>query len=498
MPHPLPPSSPTDHKYVRQEVNDLIPVWTIVRDAVKGQWQIKKKTTAYLPKPNSADKSKENVARYNDYLQRAVFYGVTGRTLRGFTGHVFAKLPKIELSPELKSLKENVDGLGVPMDQQAQKVLARLLMLGRGGLLADFPILEGAVTRAQLQNGSVAPTITFFEPEDIINWRIKTVGTKQMLTLVVLHELQEEDQVSFARELVDHWRVLRLDEDGNYTVQVISAKSGPQTIMVPKDSLGNPLKEIPFVFLGSENNDPTPDDPPLFDMASLNIAHYRNSADYEESCFLVGQPTPVVSGLTKDWATDILGGIIQLGSRAVIPLPVGAKAELLQANPNSMPHEAMEHKEKQLVALGARIVEQRVIQRTATESGQDEEVETSILINTSRNVSLGYAKALAWAGQFVGATGESTIDLNTDFAMARMSVEERQQLIIEWHGEAISFSEMRRGLTIQGTAILSDEDAQAEIKKNPPPKQEPAGFGQAAGQRAPQANSGSDKGGGAR
>ncbi len=496
MPHPLTANN-TDHKYIRQEVNDLIPLWTIVRDAVKGQHQIKLKTTKYLPKPNAADKSDENTERYNGYLTRAVFYGVTGRTLRGFTGHVFAKLPKIDLAPELESLKENVDGLGVPLDQQAQKILARLLMLGRGGLLSDFPILEGTVTRAQLQNGSVAPTITFFEPEDIINWRIKTVGTKQMLTLVVLHEQQEEQNPSFERELVEHWRVLRLDEQGNYTVQVISAKTGPADVMTPKNKAGQPFKEIPFVFLGSENNDPTPDDPPLLDLAHLNIAHYRNSADYEESAFLVGQPTPVVSGLTKDWAIDVLGGLIQLGSRAVIPLPVGGKAELLQAMPNSMPHEAMEHKEKQMVALGARIVEQRLIQRTATESGQDEEVETSILINTSRNVSLGYAKALVWAGMFVGSSAVSTVELNTDFAMARMTVEERQQLVTEWQAEAISFSEMRRGLTIQGTANLSDEDAKAEIKANPPPKEEIAGFGQAAGQRAPQPNSRGDNGGGA-
>jgi hypothetical protein len=264
--------------------------------------------------------------------------------------------------------------------------------------------------------------------------------------------------------------------------------------MTPKDSSGNPLKEIPFIFLGAENNDPTPDDSPLFDLASLNIAHYRNSADYEESSFLVGQPTPVVSGLTKDWAIDILGGVINLGSRAVIPLPVGGKAELLQADPNSMPKEAMEHKEKQMVALGARIVEARDVQRTATESGQDEEVETSILINAARNVSLGYTKALAWAGLFVSSSGVSAVVLNTDFAMARMTVEERQQLVTEWQAEAISFSEMRRGLTTQGTANLTDEEAQVEIKKNPPPKEAPAGFGDAAGKKAPQSKSGGDKG----
>ena len=59
----------------------------------------------------------------------------------------------------------------------------------------------------------------------------------------------------------------------------------------------------------------------MYDLAVLNIAHYRNSADYEESCFVTGQPTVWASGLTEAWVEDVLKGELRLGSFGGIPLP---------------------------------------------------------------------------------------------------------------------------------------------------------------------------------
>ena len=66
--------------------------------------------------------------------------------------------------------------------------------------------------------------------------------------------------------------------------------------VTPLDAKGMPFNEILFQFVGAENNSPDIDFPPLYDLAELNIGHYRNSADYEETSFIAGQPTPVVSG----------------------------------------------------------------------------------------------------------------------------------------------------------------------------------------------------------
>ncbi|MBL1368232.1 DUF4055 domain-containing protein, partial [Acinetobacter baumannii] len=109
------------------------------------------------------------------------------------------------------------------------------------------------------------------------------------------------------------------------------------------------MDEIPFMFVGSHNNDPEIDNPPMYDLAELNIAHYRNSADYEEAVYMMGQPTYWFSGLTKEWIKEVLGGKIQLGSVGGVLLPANSSAGLLQPTPNTMAKEAMDQKENQMV-----------------------------------------------------------------------------------------------------------------------------------------------------
>ena len=62
-----------------------------------------------------------------------------------------------------------------------------------------------------------------------------------------------------------------------------------ETLKRVLDSLEQPWRVIPFQFLGSENNDTSIDDSPLYDMAEVNIGHYRNSADYEEAAYRSGE-----------------------------------------------------------------------------------------------------------------------------------------------------------------------------------------------------------------
>ena len=82
------------------DYEEQIDAWVTVRDAVAGDRAIKASKERYLPKPNPEDRSEYNAIRYKQYLQRAVWYGVTGRTLDGLVGQAYAKPPVIEI-PEL-------------------------------------------------------------------------------------------------------------------------------------------------------------------------------------------------------------------------------------------------------------------------------------------------------------------------------------------------------------------------------------------------------------
>lgn len=462
--------------YTREEVTALTPRWDLVRDVLSGEKQMKDKGTKYLPQPNASDKSDENRTRYDQYKERAVFYGVTSRTLRGLTGQVFARDPVVALPSLMDPLKVDVDGGGVTLEQQSRKALGHVVSYGRAGLLVDYPRTDKPATVAELQAGNIRPIVILFEPWDIINWRTITIGSKKLLSLVVLSEKEVVDDDGFEKKSDDYYRVLRL-VDGLYHSQIWYFDETlndfvMESDIIPTDGGGNPWREIPFQFIGSDNNDTTPDLPPLYDLAVLNVAHYRNSADYEEACFIVGQPTPYFAGLTESWVTDVLKGQIQLGARAAVPLPEGGTAGLLQAAPNTMPKEAMEAKERQMVALGAKLVEQKQVQRTATEAGMEEASTTSLLATCAKNVSSAYTSALKWAALFLGievkedTDGAITYELNTDFDIARLPATEQAQIIADWQANAITFEEMRDNFRRGGIAYLDDEEAKAQLDES--------------------------------
>lgn len=459
----------------RPEYGDLLPRWNLIKDCVAGAAVVKAKKTVYLPKPNPTDTSAENEERYKQYVQRAVFYNFTARTLNGLVGQVMSEDPVLELPKVIEMMKDDIDGGGVSFVQQSSKALSLVTAHGRAGLLVDYPKVEGATTQAQLQQGEVRPTVALVEPWDVINWRVVQVGGRARLALVVLSEQYVTDDDGFEQQWDPQWRVLRLDEEGLCVIEewIVDPNNKDEFILkptkdqagvsqyMPTDSTGKRLDYVPFQFIGAVNNDPNPDLPPLADMAELNVAHYRNSADYEEACYICGQPTPVFSGLTEGWVKDVLKGSVQLGSRSAVPLPEGGSAMLLQVEPNSMPKEAMKDKEVQAVALGAKLVQTSDVQRTATEVNADRAAETSTLASIANNVSEAYESALGFALAFVDASqvpedGSDnqviTVELNTDFIINHMSPEERAQLIAEWTAGAITDEEMRLNLTRGGVA----------------------------------------------
>jgi hypothetical protein len=428
--------------------------------------------------------SPANRARYEAYLNRAVFYNVVKRTVSGLLGNVFLVDPVITVPTLLNSVVKDATGSGITLVQLSQQVEDFVLKYGRAGILSDFPTVtpnEKITVLDQLQ-GKVRPTITAYAPWNVINWRTKTRGGKVILSLVVLCEGYEDSDNGFASVVKPQYRVLRLGENDVYQQEIwrkvkdggaYEMKGSPVS---PLDSRGQFLREIPFTFVGAIDNSPTIDPSPILDMVELNLAHYHNSADYEESVYMTGQATPVVTGLTQQWVDVNFKNGVELGSRAVIALPVGASAELLQMQERTAGFEAMEHKEAQMKALGAKLVESQTVQRTATESSQDNASDNSVLTTITNNVSAAFQWSLEWCGIFAGST-TITIDantadtsanaiefkLNTEFDIVNMTAEDINTSTKAWKDGAITFNEMRIPLRKAGLATEDDNAAKAAI-----------------------------------
>ena len=453
----------------REELRKMLAQYELIEDCLAGEQQVKFRRIKYLPMPNPSDTSKENLARYNAYLTRAVFFNTAQRTQLGLRGQVFLRDPLIEVPTLLEEVVVDATGAGVPLEQVAQECVDRALGFGRVGLFVDYPNTDttGGVSKADQESGQVRPMLKVVKATDAVNWRVMKRGAKIILSLVVFREDYEDQDDGFETKTKTQWRVLRLIDD-EYVIEVYKDKMGmtPAETYTPKNSAGQPFNEIPFWFIGSVNNDPTIDPPPLYDLCSVNIGHYRNSADYEDSIYNMGQPTLWVSGLTERWLKEVMGGEVRMGAVGGLPLPQDGAAGILQVEPNTLAKEAMDAKEAQMLALGAKLVEASQVQRTATEADIDNISETSILSTIAKNVGSAIEAALHYAAQYVGQDSDTiAFELNTEFDLVNLSPEERKTLIAEYQAGLLTWTEVRDSLRRAGIASLTDEDAKAETEK---------------------------------
>lgn len=448
--------------------------WEQIADCIAGQRAIKKAKTKYLPQPNPDDESEENEKRYKSYIKRAVFHNATARTVGNMVGQSFAIDPTPTLPDEMQAWLDDIDGAGVSASQQSKKALAFIVAMSRAFLWVDYPTTEGVVSVKDAEEGGIRPKFILCDPRNVINWRVTQHGAKSMLSLVVIRELYIKKDDGFEAELDWQYRVLRL-ENGQYTQELHTPsndKSAAFTItkINPTDGSGKPFTEIPGTFIGAEANDSEVEKPLMIDISNLNIAHYQSSADYRETAFMTGQSTLSVSGLSDSWVDRHMKGQIMLGSRAAILLPEGGRAELIQSKADGILHEAMVQLEEQMQALGAKLIEKSEVQQTATEAGINEASETSILASCCKNVSAAYATAFRWAAQFANITISDEPDavlyeLNTDFAVARMSPEEATGTLNLYQANLITFEEARDKLKSGGWAYLDDEDAKDQLEQ---------------------------------
>lgn len=452
------------------EYEDELSNWDLLEDTCKGESAIKASPEWYIPPPVpfSVDPSPENVARYETYVERAVFWAVTKRTLHGLTGQVFKKDPVLVTDNEdLAAMAVDIDGSGITLDQQAQKTLSEVLKKGRSGLFVDFPTTEGPVTAEDQKDNGVRPVIVRYDAKQVINWRTRAIGSENRISLVVIVENHITEDDGFEPIFQERWKVLKLNDVNVYEVEhyLFDEEKGEfyqdGDTITPTKGDGSTFNYIPFMFVGSTNNDVMVDVPPLLDIASLNIAHLRNSADYEEMLFICGQATPWAAGLDKEWAEDLMDDNIQLGSRKLILLPQGGSAGLLQVESNDVLSKAMKDKEEQMIKLGAKLVDNVSVQRTATDALIQEVSETSVLHSASVNVSSAYTICISFIFDFLSIDFDPESDyyeLNTDFEITTMTPQEQQALIASWMSGGLLDEEMRERFQKAGIATKSFEE----------------------------------------
>lgn len=448
----------------------FLPKWTKCRDAVAGEDEIKFNGEIYLPRPSGMDEED-----YKAYKKRAQFFNAAGRTLDGLEGMLNRKPPIVQVPEGMEKYLDNVDGKGHTLQQFIDMVCKDVLITNWGGVLVDMPRSDNTKSQADVERQGLYAYFTYYKAEAAINFHWETNGRFNSLKYVILKEptLVRKEGL-YSTEMKDFYRVLEIDESGNYKQTLYNDKLEPVLEAEPKSKKGR-FSEIPFDFMSVDTE---PSEPLLSDLINVNLSHYRKSADYENGLHWTGVPTPYERGWQPETKYDDKGNEIpstpmKLGGTQFLYFPAGTEqVGYLEFSGSGLSQlsAAMQADEERMAILGARIIAQEKKGVEAAETAKiHNAAENSVLASFANNMSKTFSKLLRiyleWTtGQEI-PQNEVKVQINTDYDVSTMSPTELTALVSLWQSGGIAKSDLFRNLK-EGEILDADrnlDEMNAEI-----------------------------------
>lgn len=444
-----------------------------MRDFLAGEDTVKKAGERYLRR--LADQTPEEFESYKD---RATFLNATCRTHNGLVGQIFLKDPDLTLPEGIAMLEQDADLGGSSLYKYARKAVSETLAVGRSGTLIDWA------------DDEKRPYLCLYRREEILNWQRSRIAGKLVLTLVVLREYYAEqvevteyapnaaaDPDELEEDRRERILVLSLNAAGQYMVQKFEKEQGQDKqgadkwIMVeskiPQRS-GAPLDRIPFVFHDAEASDDDCPRPPLEDLLSLNLNHYRTSADHKHGLHFTALPTAWVAGF--DSKTQLRIG----SSVAWVSESAEAKAGYLEFSGAGLGtiRAELDKLEANMASMGARLLETQKREAESAEAlALRQAGESSVLSSAASGISDTLTQALKLAAWWTGGTelpediqdDVCSITLNTDFSTTRMTGAEVVSFVSAWQSGGISRATLHYNLE-QSEILPPGTDMDTEVE----------------------------------
>lgn len=427
-----------------------------IADVMDGEDRIKEQLDLYLPQLSG-----QTAPQYRAYIQRGSFFPAMSRTVTGLSGAMMRKAPQLEMPSRMESFLTDATNSGISLVEAIANTCDAVLTYGRRGILID--------------HDGTRPYFSFYSANSIVNWKPDRPTPQKPLEYVILKEYASirEDNDPFKCKVVPQIRALVLENGAVYADIYQKQDGDDEWRMVDRKAMTKsrkPLKEIPFVFIGSTDNLPIPNKPPLYGLVNLNLTHWRTDCDYRHGLHYCALPTVYAMGFDED-------AIIHIGPGACIKnTDPDAQVGMLEFEGAGLGavREALSDLKKEMAVMGARLLEE---QKKAVETAEGQTIRQSgnaaTLVTLASNIEKAFEKALRFAAQWEGIPdSEISCTMNRDFIDAKLTPEEIGALLEAYLGSTISLDTLlynfKRGeILIENRTIKEEKDLiEAEASKD--------------------------------
>lgn len=446
--------------------------WVDARTAFAGAKTVKALGERYLPKLGG-----QSDDEYSKFKQRASYLPVVGRLIDSFEGLLFRRDPSLEAPEQLDEWTKDVDGSGKSLHEFARDLTRDQILLGRVGLLVDFPGIPDeaeAISIAEADELAFTPRLIKVSPEAAYNWRTDESGRLVEVRIEDVSEVYdpetfEIDTIHFVRvlqlvnlegRLVYRQRLYKGETQDNTraTETAVRPTGKPELIseVIPMIN-GEPLNFIPFWFV--DGNDV--ERGPIQDVVDLSFHWYRLDADHQHGLHMVGLPTPWVTGVQTD--EESVPNVIGPATIWALPNP-DSKVGFLQIDAGGL---ASLEKEKtaiegRMASLGARFL---APEKRAAESGEALGIrnrgETSALASVALDLSDALTNAIKVAARWSNVDeADVSYTISRDFDPGRLGPQDIRELVAAHVAGVLPIDELlmqfKRGEILPEDADIED------------------------------------------
>lgn len=427
--------------------------WPVVDALLGGTTAMRAAKEKYLPM-----EVREDPLDYARRLATATLFPAYRRTLGVMSGKPFSKaLTYGETVPDvIRQYCDDVDMQGRNLHTFASEVMWEALAYGMCGVLVDFPRTGGTNrTKGDDLRMGVRPYFVAIKHSDILGWRQERVNGAMQLTQLRIAEAAEVPDGPYGIQLVRRVRVLT---PGAWELW----QEGDKGTYVLIEEGTNTLQGIPFVPFFGHRTAFMVGVSPLLDLAHLNVKHWQQQSDQDDSARFARKRLLVFVGMDNEES-------ITAAANYAVRLPQGASAMVVQGSAESVTvgRTELESLEAQMIQTGAELLVSKPGQRSATEANNDAEANKSDLQRIVEGFEDSIDAALAYMAEWVGLPTGGMASLYKDFGAASLGEASGQLVLSMQQGGLITAQtaireQQRRGLLAAELDPVAELEAVAE------------------------------------
>lgn len=363
------------------------------------------------------NKNLANVQRRKEYWSRGRFFNAVSKTVESFHGMIHNYDAEYDLSPQMEIIAEDVTGSGQSLWEFEKLVTYQLILKGRFGALSDMKSTDRELTKAEQDMPEYRPRVICYKAEQILRTVVMN-GSAVDIRLSEPTTVEDGDDyktVNYTRRLmlINGIYVNRLYDENEKLISEIAPRAN-----------GKYLQEIPFVFYGSDMNTPEYSKPPMFDLAHINLGHFRLDCDNRDNLYYHGQgQTNVFTDMDAHEFDSLNPAGLDTGAKGKNMFKAGDKVELLQLDATGAIPSEMLRDQDRMIQAGAQVIQPNGSAMTLGQKKIEAGSSLSTLGRIAHNASGGIELQLYFLGLFVGDTYKNKYRVNSKFITDEMTPE---------------------------------------------------------------------------